>query len=142
MSNQPTQLERSKAAIASAANTVAQKLQPDDPNYDADKDPANFKKDALGNVHKKGDYKDQLNTAAFPETETEKTEGLLEKVAAYIPGLGTSEPNEAEKGDELKEGGSGGPPNRPDHDEQVEQFLREQYHSRSGDGMPDPDKDN
>lgn len=31
-----------------------------------------------------------------------------------------------------------GPPKRPDHDVQVERFLRDQYHSRSGDGMPDP----
>jgi len=31
----------------------------------------------------------------------------------------------------------GGPPNRPDHDVQVEQFLRNQYHSRSEDGMPE-----
>lgn len=33
-----------------------------------------------------------------------------------------------------------GPPDRPDHDVQIEQFLRKQYHSQSGDGMPDPDK--
>lgn len=79
MSNQPSQLDQTKDAISSAAGTVAQKFQPTDPNYDPDKDPANFKKDAHGNVLKKGDYKDQLNSAAFPQTETEKAEGLLEK---------------------------------------------------------------
>lgn len=32
-----------------------------------------------------------------------------------------------------------GPPNRPDQDVQVEQFLRKQYHSKSGDRMPSLD---
>jgi hypothetical protein len=32
------------------------------------------------------------------------------------------------------------PPHRPDHDVQVQQLLRKQYHGHSRDGMPDPDK--
>ena len=32
-----------------------------------------------------------------------------------------------------------GPPNRPHQDVQVEQFLRKQYHSKSGDRMPNSD---
>jgi hypothetical protein len=32
-----------------------------------------------------------------------------------------------------------GPPNRPDQDVQVEQFLRKQCHSKSGDRMPNSD---
>lgn len=31
------------------------------------------------------------------------------------------------------------PPKRPDQDVQVEQFLRNQYHSKSGDRMPNSD---
>jgi hypothetical protein len=35
---------------------------------------------------------------------------------------------------------SGPPPHRPDHDVQVQQSLRKQYHGHSRDGIPDPDK--
>jgi hypothetical protein len=45
-----------------------------------------------------------------------------------------------EQGEPKEEEQKAGPPERPDHDVQVEQFLRKQYHSRSGDGMPDPDR--
>lgn len=45
-----------------------------------------------------------------------------------------------EQGEQAKEEQKAGPPDRPDHDVQVKQFLRKQYHSRSGDGMPDPNK--
>lgn len=61
---------------------------------------------------------------------------LTGKVAAYIPGL--SKQQHASEEPEEEERPSGVLPKRPDHDVQVEEFLRGQYHSRSGDGMPDP----
>ena len=59
---------------------------------------------------------------------------------SYIPGLsGFQKPdNQVEPPQEVAD--TKVPPKRPDHDVQVEQFLRKQYHSKAGDGMPNPDK--
>lgn len=60
-------------------------------------------------------------------------------VCSYIAGVSKLQQATCEQGDAEEESKKPGPPNRPDHDVQVEQFLRKQYHSKSGDGMPDPD---
>lgn len=83
---------------------------------------------------KKGDYKDQLSEAAMIGPP-ERQETIVEKVLSYIPAVEALRGESESKGEER-----GGPPDRPDHDVQVEQFLRKQYHSRAGEGMPDPDK--
>jgi len=63
-----------------------------------------------------------------------------ETVKSYIPGLAApKDQSKPEVGDGTI--APGVPPERPDHDVQVEQFLRKQYHSRAGDGMPDPSKE-
>ena len=64
MSSQPSTVESLKNTAASAADTVSNTLSSEDPNYDPNKDKNNFAKDAHGNIHKKGDFKDQLNVAA------------------------------------------------------------------------------
>ena len=57
---------------------------------------------------------------------------------AYIPEtLGGSKDEANSKKEKTSPINPGQPPNRPDHDVQVEQFLRDQYHSKAGDGMPD-----
>lgn len=57
---------------------------------------------------------------------------------AYIPGVDASKKQSKEEKTPVN---PGQPPNRPDHDVQVEEFLRNQYHSKAGDNMPDPNKE-
>lgn len=64
---------------------------------------------------------------------------VLELVLSYIPGVEASETAKYE-GVAKTEVKPNAPPNRPDHDVQVEQFLRKQYHSTAGQGMPDPSR--
>lgn len=65
-----------------------------------------------------------------------------EIVKSYIPGIASTKTKDVEREGEIErkmeeERRTGEPPRRPEHDVQVEQFLRGQYHSKSGDGMPD-----
>ncbi|TVY33171.1 hypothetical protein LSUB1_G008390 [Lachnellula subtilissima] len=140
MSHQPSTTEQLKNTATSTYNDVTSKIAPEEkkPGYDPDKDTRNFKKDEHGNTVKKGDYKDKLNEAAMGRETNE--EGLVEKVCSYIPGVSTLQQAAFEQGPPTEETKNSGPPNRPDHDVQVEEFLRKQYHSKSGDGMPDLDK--
>lgn len=62
---------------------------------------------------------------------------ILGLVKSYIPGLGAAAEEQPKETEPIK---PGLPPSRPDHDVQVEQFLRKQYHSKAGEGMPDPSK--
>ncbi|TVY14900.1 hypothetical protein LARI1_G008528 [Lachnellula arida] len=160
MSHQPSTTSQLANTASTTYNTVTSKSAPDEkkPGYDPDKDPRNFTKDAHGNTAKKGGYKDQLNEAAMGGEMG--GEGLVEKaqrngelrgsgelhadeiVCSYIPGVSTLQQAAFEQGPPADENKSSGPPNRPDHDVQVEEFLRKQYHSKSGDGMPDLDKKN
>ena len=64
------------------------------------------------------------------------------QVCSYIPGVSSLQQSASEQGKAKKSNANDGPPTRPDHDVQVEQFLRGQYHSRSGDGMPNLDSKN
>ncbi|KAE9366142.1 hypothetical protein N431DRAFT_549121 [Stipitochalara longipes BDJ] len=139
MSHQPSAIDTIKRTTNSAYETVTNTVAPTEQSeYNPDKDKTNFKKDAHGNTVKKGDLKDKLNEAAFGGPP-EKEESYVDKVRSYIPVVSkmqqqTSEQEEAENAAKHE-----GPPDRPDHDVQVEQFLRKQYHSKSGDGMPNPD---
>jgi hypothetical protein len=58
------------------------------------------------------------------------------KVCSYIPGVSSLQKSAFEQGEPEKDVKNDGPPNRPEHDVQIEQFLRKQYHSMSGEGMP------
>jgi len=138
MSHQPSTVDSIKDTANSAYETVANTVAPAaDGEYDPDKDKANFKKDAHGNTVKKGDLKDKLSEAALggpPERE----ESYVEKVCSYIPGVSNLQKQAFDQGEAEEAAKPQGPPDRPDHDVQVEQFLRKQYHSTSGDGMPNP----
>lgn len=62
------------------------------------------------------------------------------KALSWIPGVSALQKSTLEQGPEdnntVKDNGA--PPTRPEHDVPIEQFLRKQYHSRSGEGIPDP----
>lgn len=65
---------------------------------------------------------------------------LTTVVLSYIPGVGSPQKSGDQSEPQKQTTHPAIPPKRPDHDVQVEQFLRKQYHSAAGDGMPDPDK--
>jgi len=145
MSSQPSSTldqvkDKASNVYDSVSNTVSsteQKANPSE-NYNGDKHPASFKKDFHGNVVQKGDFKDKLNEAALRGPEEPK-ESFVEKALSYVPGVKELQKQVYGQGEPEKEKlGGKGPPNRPDHDVQVEEFLRTQYHSKSGEGMPNP----
>ncbi|KAG4425906.1 hypothetical protein IFR04_000850 [Cadophora malorum] len=139
MSHQPSTVESIKDTANIAYESIATTSRPRQQNgdYDPKQDKANFKKDTHGNTVEKGGLKDKLDEAATGGPGP-KQESYIQKVAAYIPGMNKLQQSAShdQGGEEAKK--PSGPPKRPDHDVQVERFLRDQYHSRSGDGMPDP----
>jgi hypothetical protein len=66
---------------------------------------------------------------------------LISKVCSYIPGIGALQHAISSKGTEGEEQDKKvdyeAPPKRPEHDLQIEEFLKEQYKSHRGAGMPD-----
>lgn len=82
--------------------------------------------------------KDKLNEAAFGGPK-EPEPGYVEKACSYIPGVSKLQQVAYDQGEPENDVKATGPPERPEHDVQVEQFLRKQYHSKSGNNMPDPD---
>ncbi|KAF3770886.1 hypothetical protein M406DRAFT_245147 [Cryphonectria parasitica EP155] len=90
-------------------------------------------------------YKDQLDGAAhkvkFPDQGNSSEGGgvvdqVVEKVSQYVPAaakvLGKQEGESATSEAEAK---VPGPPERPVHDVQIEEFVRDQHRSQNGDGM-------
>ncbi|KAA8574940.1 hypothetical protein EYC84_004175 [Monilinia fructicola] len=138
MSSQPSTIDSLKSTASSAYETVANSVSATSQNgeYDPDQDKNFVGKDSHGNKFRKGDYKDKLNQAALGGPP-EKEESLTEK------GISTLQKSTLEQGPEdrtVKDNGL--PPTRPEHDVPIEQFLRKQYHSRSGDGIPNPGESN
>ena len=58
------------------------------------------------------------------------------KVCSYIPGVSSFQKSLFQQGQPEKDFKNDGPPNLPENGVQVEEFLRKQYHSMSGEGMP------
>ncbi|KAI9648143.1 hypothetical protein NHQ30_002775 [Ciborinia camelliae] len=144
MSSQPSTLDSIKNTASSAYETVANSVSATSPNGEYDRDPDKNKvgKDAHGNRFRKGDFKDKLNQAAYGGPP-EKKESWTEKALSWIPGISTLPKSTLERGPEDRTGKDDGtPPTRPEHDVPIEQFLRKQYHSRSGDGIPNPGESN
>ncbi|ATZ50221.1 hypothetical protein BCIN_05g05920 [Botrytis cinerea B05.10] len=147
MSSQPSTIDQLKNTASSAYETVANSVSATskDGVYDPDQDKNKVGKDAHGNKFRKGDFKDKLNQAARgvqPEKEKEEA-SLTEKALSWIPGISALQKSTFEQGPEdtaMKD--SEAPPVRPQHDVPIEQFLRKQYHSRSGDGIPNPGERN
>ncbi|KAH7409128.1 hypothetical protein BKA64DRAFT_720461 [Cadophora sp. MPI-SDFR-AT-0126] len=131
ISHQPSTVDAVTDTANSAYDSVTTSVNPQQQNddYDPKQDKANFKKDSHGSTVEKGSLGHKLDEAATGEPPP-KQESYVEKVAVYIPGINklqqsASKNNGAEEVEKPR-----GPPERLDHDMQVEQFLRGQYHSR------------
>ncbi|KAK2602529.1 hypothetical protein N8I77_009050 [Diaporthe amygdali] len=87
-------------------------------------------------------YKEQLDEAAIKvknsqnETNEQGVIGqVVEKVSEYVPAvakvLGTDKKEEESSVDNSK---VPGPPERPHHDTQIEEFIKDQHRSKTDDG--------
>ncbi|APA09403.1 hypothetical protein sscle_05g041730 [Sclerotinia sclerotiorum 1980 UF-70] len=144
MSSSLSTVDSLKNTASSAYETVANSLSATSKNgeYDPAQDKNNVGKDAHGNKFRKGDFKDQLNQAAYGGPP-EKEESFTEKALSWMPGISTLQKSTLEQEPEDKTVKDDAvPPIRPQHDGHIEQFLRKQYHSRSGDGIPNPGERN
>ncbi|KAK0635213.1 hypothetical protein B0T17DRAFT_502779 [Bombardia bombarda] len=64
--------------------------------------------------------------------------GIIDKVSQYIPAVGKMMGTEKEPKESpvsVPEPGNSGPPNRPEHDGQIQEFIREQHRSTGITGM-------
>ncbi|RKU42461.1 hypothetical protein DL546_004128 [Coniochaeta pulveracea] len=84
------------------------------------------------------DYKTQLDKRAegtikkAVEDSEQKSEGLLDKVSEYVPVVGKLLGKEEKKPEpKLEEVKPSGPPLRPHHDTQIEEFVRDQHRSKA-----------
>ncbi|KAK1778364.1 hypothetical protein QBC45DRAFT_164689 [Copromyces sp. CBS 386.78] len=89
------------------------------------------------------DYKPQLDEIAEqkwkgPEEQPQQS-GIVDKISEYVPasvsekiGLGKKQQQkpEQQEAEEPKEDFSAVPPHRPHHDEQIQEFLRDQHRSK------------
>ncbi|ESZ97285.1 hypothetical protein SBOR_2313 [Sclerotinia borealis F-4128] len=144
MSSQPSTIDSLKNTVSSVYETVANSVSATSQNdgYDPNQDKNQIGKDAHGNKFRKGDFKDKLNQAAR-SGRPEKEESSTEKALSWTPDMGTLQKSTMEQGPEdTSVKGDGARPTRPEHDVPIEQFLRKQYHSRSGDGIPNPGESN
>ncbi|KAI0552557.1 hypothetical protein F4679DRAFT_534556 [Xylaria curta] len=95
----------------------------------------------LNNAPEQPTFKERLDEVARearqPTGSHEKDPSLLEKVADYIPGasklLGT-EKNNQEQHEKTPPTDPASPPVRPDHDDHIAEFVREQHRSKKPDG--------
>ncbi|KAI0139352.1 hypothetical protein GGR57DRAFT_509587 [Xylariaceae sp. FL1272] len=82
--------------------------------------------------------KDRLDAAAKQDHNPPEPQGptLVEKVAEYVPGgsklLGTK--GDQEQSRQPSSDYTTGPPERPDHDEHIAEFVRDQHRSKKPDG--------
>ncbi|UNI18666.1 hypothetical protein JDV02_004920 [Purpureocillium takamizusanense] len=84
-------------------------------------------------------FKEQLDRIAIASREADhesKPNPIIEKITEYIPaasailgGGSHQQPQEEKKSTEIP-----GPPDRPDHDHKIEEFVRDQHRSNKGDG--------
>ncbi|CAI6096357.1 unnamed protein product [Clonostachys chloroleuca] len=84
-------------------------------------------------------FKEQLDRVATERREDQQgtnTNPIVEKITEFIPAaskiLGTGSKNT----DTSKQEGTDipGPPHRPDHDDKIEGFIRDQHRSKTEDG--------
>lgn len=101
------------------------------PSADSAED--NLTKVGQDHTCRKGDFQDQLSKAAERTASPQKEETYMEKVASLIPGLSKSQ--ETKEQENMKSNAADGKKNdvrRPDHDVQIEEFMRTQYKSFKG----------
>ncbi|KAI1283680.1 hypothetical protein F5Y07DRAFT_159342 [Xylaria sp. FL0933] len=85
----------------------------------------------------KGRLEEAAKEARGPANTHEKSSspGLMGKVAEYVPaaskllGTGKTENNQEQQGN-LPPKDPTGPPHRPEHDDHIAEFVREQYRSK------------
>ncbi|KAJ4302181.1 hypothetical protein N0V88_002317 [Collariella sp. IMI 366227] len=88
------------------------------------------------------DYKAKLDEAAErvkSPPQQDQNSGIIDKVSQYVPAavgkmLGKEE-KEAEPSPETR---PSGPPNRPHHDTQIEEFIKDQHQSKTVIGIEHP----
>ncbi|OIW29787.1 hypothetical protein CONLIGDRAFT_631864 [Coniochaeta ligniaria NRRL 30616] len=87
-------------------------------------------------------YKEQLDKAAEKVkgppagTKEEPSETLLDKVTEYVPAVGKLLGKEDKKDEQPVEPAKpSGPPHRPVHDTQIEEFVRDQHRSQDINGV-------
>ncbi|RSM16899.1 hypothetical protein CDV31_004237 [Fusarium ambrosium] len=80
-------------------------------------------------------FKEQLDKAAEDTraAENQKPNPIVEKITEYVPAAAKILPGkQSPSRDEVK---PGGPPERPDHDDKIEEFVRDQHRSQGTDGI-------
>jgi hypothetical protein len=89
------------------------------------------------------DYKAKLDEAANQEKSSSQEQqggGIVDKVSQYVPTvgriLGAQEPDQGREPSPEKN--VSGPPNRPENDAQIEEFLRDQHRSKKVVGIEEP----
>ncbi|KFZ09978.1 hypothetical protein V502_08393 [Pseudogymnoascus sp. VKM F-4520 (FW-2644)] len=138
MSRQPSTVESLRYTASEAAHTVAETLDPSGEKT-ASKWRQEESLDGSGRPPSQdGTYKEQLDEAAASGRKgSEEEESIVEKATSYIPGASTVQSAiQSKQGVTASEGkveDVGKPPTRPANDVQVEEFLKEQYRSRSTD---------
>ncbi|KAL3423980.1 hypothetical protein PVAG01_05726 [Phlyctema vagabunda] len=118
MSSQPSTVDVARDAAANVIGNAAAAVSTESTKSSKPQ----ITKDLQGQVCEKGSFKDQLSQASQGHPEPKETT-YLEKALSYIPGV---EPARAES-QEQEPPNESRPPVRPDHDIQVEEFIRDQY---------------
>ncbi|KAK1770464.1 hypothetical protein QBC33DRAFT_528096 [Phialemonium atrogriseum] len=81
------------------------------------------------------DYKAQLDAAAErvndPDSGRNGNGGVLERVSHYVPAIGRMLGNEDEPPPAKPAAEVPGPPQRPEHDPQIQEFVRAQHMSKN-----------
>ncbi|KAF4511201.1 hypothetical protein G6O67_003019 [Ophiocordyceps sinensis] len=91
-------------------------------------------------------FKDQLDHVALQKKQDgqeRQSSTLVEKITEYMPAaskiLGGSKPEQQPQ--ETAQSEVPGPPHRPDHDDKIEEFVRDQHRSGREMGVPIAGKD-
>ncbi|KAF4952039.1 hypothetical protein FGADI_7039 [Fusarium gaditjirri] len=80
-------------------------------------------------------FKEQLDKAAdnTRELENQKPNPVIEKITEYVPAAAKVLP--ARQSPPKEEDKPPGPPERPHHDDKIEDFVRDQHRSQGVDGI-------
>jgi hypothetical protein len=86
-------------------------------------------------VQKEETFKRQLDKAADTtrEMENQKPNPIVEKITEYVPAAAKILP--ARQSPPKEEDKPSGPPERPHHDDKIEDFMRDQHRSQGVDGI-------
>ncbi|KAK4127540.1 hypothetical protein N657DRAFT_687792 [Parathielavia appendiculata] len=91
------------------------------------------------------DYKAMLDEAASrkesPPHEEEQSPSIIDKVSQYVPAVGKvlgKQEKKLEGGPSSADTNKPGPPDRPIHDTQIEEFIKGQHQSKKVVGIEEP----